>query len=164
MLISCITLDSKDSYAIQLKCGNGRHIDCTRYWSSHWKVSSLFSRGNAIGTLRCVAKAADSLCDGDLVEKKIRSSQNWGLLPLQVWMQTDLPVESDSLSTENVVCNRWLSLYTCWNVARHSTRALFLVSTWKGFSVVQSSLSGWDRTQNGPSLTGTCRNYRDTQD
>lgn len=43
-----------------------------------------FFRGNAVATLRCVAKAADSLCDGDLVEKNIRSSSNWGFLPLQV--------------------------------------------------------------------------------
>ena len=54
----------------------------------HNKKSILFVtliRGNAVATLRCVAKAADSLCDGDLVEKKIRSSSNWGLLPLQVY-------------------------------------------------------------------------------
>ena len=42
------------------------------------------SRGNIVATLRCISKAADSLCDGDLVEHKIRSSSYWGLLPLQV--------------------------------------------------------------------------------
>ena len=46
-------------------------------------ITSIF-RGNVIATLKCLAKAADSLCDGDLVEKKIRSSSNWTLLPLQV--------------------------------------------------------------------------------
>ena len=41
-------------------------------------------RGNVAATLKCIAMTADSLCDGDLVEKKIRSTSNWGLLPLQV--------------------------------------------------------------------------------
>ena len=42
------------------------------------------TRGNLQATLDLVARAADSICDGELVEKKIRSMSRWELLPLQV--------------------------------------------------------------------------------
>ena len=41
-------------------------------------------RGNPIQHLRCLALAADSLCDGDVIERTIRKDSRWGLLPLQV--------------------------------------------------------------------------------
>lgn len=31
-----------------------------------------------------LSRAADSICDGDLVDKQIRTKQNWNLLPTQV--------------------------------------------------------------------------------
>lgn len=31
-----------------------------------------------------LSKTADSICDGDLVDRRIRSGQNWSLLPTQV--------------------------------------------------------------------------------
>ena len=31
-----------------------------------------------------LSRAADSLCDGDLVDKCVRSGGQWGLLPTQV--------------------------------------------------------------------------------
>lgn len=34
--------------------------------------------------LDLLSQAADSICDGDLVEKLIRSEGHWGLLPVQV--------------------------------------------------------------------------------
>ena len=42
------------------------------------------SRGNPYKVLDLVAATADSLCHGDLIEKRIRSSQQWNLLPIQV--------------------------------------------------------------------------------
>ena len=40
--------------------------------------------GNVHKTLELVSKTADSLCDGDLVERHIRSGGQWSLLPTQV--------------------------------------------------------------------------------
>lgn len=34
--------------------------------------------------LMLLSRAADSICDGDLVDSQIRSKQNWSLLPTQV--------------------------------------------------------------------------------
>lgn len=34
--------------------------------------------------MKLVSKAADSFCDGDLVDKTIRTRSAWGLLPTQV--------------------------------------------------------------------------------
>lgn len=34
-----------------------------------------------------LSRAADSICDGDLVDRQIRSKQNWNLLPTQVSVQ-----------------------------------------------------------------------------
>lgn len=41
-------------------------------------------RGNMEKHLVLLSKAADSICDGDLVDRQIRSKQNWSLLPTQV--------------------------------------------------------------------------------
>ena len=43
----------------------------------------LFS-GNIKKTLALVSQTADSICDGDLVEKLIRQKGNWSMLPMQV--------------------------------------------------------------------------------
>ena len=40
-------------------------------------------RGN-IDVLDRMSKAADAICDGNLVEKQVRSQNNWNLLPTQV--------------------------------------------------------------------------------
>lgn len=75
-----------------------------------------------MATLRCVAKAADSLCDGDLVERKIRSSQNWGLLPLQVYITICKNSTKSVCITDGFLC-------ILSNIVSRSTRVLFLVST-----------------------------------
>lgn len=41
-------------------------------------------RGNLKSHLVLLSKAADSIADGDLVDRRIRSTQNWSLLPTQV--------------------------------------------------------------------------------
>ncbi|XP_025021339.1 replication factor C subunit 1 isoform X2 [Python bivittatus] len=40
-----------------------------------------------------LSKAADSICDGDLVERQIRTRQNWSLLPTQAIYSSVLPGE-----------------------------------------------------------------------
>ena len=59
-------------------------IGTVQVYSCQLKCMSCCFRGNIAATLKCIAMTADSLCDGDLVERRIRSSSNWGLLPLQV--------------------------------------------------------------------------------
>lgn len=41
-------------------------------------------RGNLKSHLVLLSKAADSIADGDLVDRRIRSTQTWSLLPTQV--------------------------------------------------------------------------------
>ena len=45
-------------------------------------------------TLDLVARTADSICDGDLVEKRIRAQSRWELLPLQVKSHIDVMLDS----------------------------------------------------------------------
>lgn len=44
-----------------------------------------FFRGPKWKTLECYSLAADSICKGDIVSAKIRSTNNWSLLPAQVF-------------------------------------------------------------------------------
>ena len=44
----------------------------------------LISSGDIKKTLSLVSQTADSICDGDLVEKLIRQGGNWSMLPMQV--------------------------------------------------------------------------------
>lgn len=41
-------------------------------------------RGDLKSHLVLLSKTADSIADGDLVDRRIRSGQNWSLLPSQV--------------------------------------------------------------------------------
>ncbi|XP_074085720.1 replication factor C subunit 1 isoform X2 [Macrotis lagotis] len=43
--------------------------------------------------LMLLSRAADSICDGDLVDRQIRSKQNWSLLPTQAIYSSVLPGE-----------------------------------------------------------------------
>ena len=41
-------------------------------------------RGDTCKHLELLSAAADSISDGDLVDRKVRSAQAWNLLPIQV--------------------------------------------------------------------------------
>ena len=47
-------------------------------------VPPTWNRGNPFVTLDLIARTADSVCDGDLIERRIRAQSKWELLPLQV--------------------------------------------------------------------------------
>nr|XP_049575706.1 replication factor C subunit 1 isoform X2 [Syngnathus scovelli] len=49
--------------------------------------------GNAKAHLVLLSKAADSISDGDLVDRRIRSGQNWSLLPTQAIYASVIPGE-----------------------------------------------------------------------
>ncbi|CAH1248246.1 RFC1 [Branchiostoma lanceolatum] len=51
------------------------------------------ARGNVKKHLSLLSQTADSICDGDLVDKLIRSRQSWGLLPTQAIYASVLPGE-----------------------------------------------------------------------
>lgn len=63
----------------------------------------FFSRGNLKKHLVLLSRAADSICDGDIVDRQIRSKQNWNLLPTQV--------STALMSFVGVQCKRLI----CWN-------------------------------------------------
>ncbi|KAF2356816.1 BRCT domain [Trinorchestia longiramus] len=52
--------------------------------------------GDRVALLRQLAKAANSIADGDLVERAIRSANNWSLLPTQALFSCVLPGEAMS--------------------------------------------------------------------
>ncbi|XP_049900484.1 replication factor C subunit 1 [Epinephelus moara] len=49
--------------------------------------------GDLKSHLMLLSKTADSICDGDLVDRRIRSGQNWSLLPTQAIYASVLPGE-----------------------------------------------------------------------
>ncbi|XP_026126082.1 replication factor C subunit 1-like isoform X2 [Carassius auratus] len=56
-------------------------------------VRPASARGNLKNHLVLLSKTADSICDGDLVDKQIRSRQAWSLLPTQAIYASVLPGE-----------------------------------------------------------------------
>lgn len=56
-------------------------------------VRPAAAAGDLKSHLVLVSKTADSICDGDMVDKKIRSGQNWSLLPTQAIYASVLPGE-----------------------------------------------------------------------
>ena len=44
----------------------------------------VFICRGSIDVLDRMSKAVDAICDGNLVEKQVRSQNNWNLLPTQV--------------------------------------------------------------------------------
>jgi len=56
-------------------------------------VTPFAAQGDRKQHLRCLSKAADSIAEGDLVDRKIRSEQAWSLLPLQAIYSSVIPGE-----------------------------------------------------------------------
>ncbi|NXC06252.1 RFC1 factor, partial [Orthonyx spaldingii] len=56
-------------------------------------VKPAAAEGNLKKHLMLLSRAADSICDGDIVDKQIRSKQNWNLLPTQAIYASVLPGE-----------------------------------------------------------------------
>ncbi|XP_069712280.1 replication factor C subunit 1 [Phaenicophaeus curvirostris] len=56
-------------------------------------VKPAAAGGNLKKHLVLLSRAADSICDGDIVDKQIRSKQNWSLLPTQAIYASVLPGE-----------------------------------------------------------------------
>lgn len=56
-------------------------------------VKPIAAAGDMKKHLMLLSRAADSICDGDLVDRQIRSQQNWNLLPTQAIYASVLPGE-----------------------------------------------------------------------
>ncbi|XP_054845784.1 replication factor C subunit 1 isoform X2 [Eublepharis macularius] len=56
-------------------------------------VKPAAAGGSVKKHLILLSKAADRICDGDLVDRQIRSKQNWSLLPIQAIYSSVLPGE-----------------------------------------------------------------------
>ncbi|XP_071599814.1 replication factor C subunit 1 isoform X1 [Heliangelus exortis] len=56
-------------------------------------VKPAAAGGNLKKHLVLLSRAADSICDGDIVDKQIRTKQNWNLLPTQAIYSSVLPGE-----------------------------------------------------------------------
>lgn len=56
-------------------------------------VKPVAAGGDMKKHLMLLSRAADSICDGDLVDSQIRSKQNWSLLPTQAIYASVLPGE-----------------------------------------------------------------------
>ncbi|NXD71573.1 RFC1 factor, partial [Eolophus roseicapillus] len=56
-------------------------------------VKPAAAGGNLKKHLVLLSRAADSICDGDIVDRQIRSKQNWNLLPTQAVYASVLPGE-----------------------------------------------------------------------
>ncbi|XP_067138273.1 replication factor C subunit 1 [Centruroides vittatus] len=54
-------------------------------------VQPAEAKGNVIKHLQLLSGTADSICDGDLVEKQIRNSNSWSLLPVEAIYSSVIP-------------------------------------------------------------------------
>ncbi|XP_048590170.1 replication factor C subunit 1 isoform X2 [Nematostella vectensis] len=54
-------------------------------------VSPSQASGDLKKTLDLVSRTADSICDGDLVSRQIRSNSSWSLLPMQAMLSAVIP-------------------------------------------------------------------------
>jgi len=64
---------------------------CPMFVQENYPLSSpAKAKGNNVQTLRCLSKAADSLCEGNMVEAAIRM-ENWSLLPTQAHFSAIMP-------------------------------------------------------------------------
>ncbi|XP_064460970.1 replication factor C subunit 1-like isoform X2 [Ornithodoros turicata] len=56
-------------------------------------VQPLEAKGDIKKHLRLLSETSNSICEGDLIEKQIRSSGTWGLLPMQAIFSSVIPGE-----------------------------------------------------------------------
>lgn len=56
-------------------------------------VQPLEARGDKKKHLRLLSETADSICQGDLIERQIRSAGSWSLLPMQAIFSSVIPGE-----------------------------------------------------------------------
>jgi len=60
---------------------------------NYLSVTPQAAKGNKLKAMELVAKAADALAEGDVIEKGIRSGMNWSLLPTAALFNSVLPGE-----------------------------------------------------------------------
>ncbi|KAM6261652.1 replication factor C subunit 1 [Porphyrio hochstetteri] len=76
-------------------------------------VKPAAAGGNLKKHLVLLSRAADSICDGDIVDKQIRSKQNWNLLPTQAIYASVLPGElMRGYMTQFPVFPSWLGKFS----------------------------------------------------
>ncbi|XP_010589722.1 replication factor C subunit 1 isoform X4 [Loxodonta africana] len=81
-------------------------------------VKPIAAEGDVKKHLMLLSRAADSICDGDLVDRQIRSKQNWSLLPTQAIYASVLPGElMRGYMTQFPTFPSWLGKYS--SMGRH---------------------------------------------
>ncbi|KAB0368430.1 hypothetical protein FD755_020196 [Muntiacus reevesi] len=76
-------------------------------------VKPVAAGGDAKKHLMLLSRAADSICDGDLVDRQIRNKQNWSLLPTQAIYASVLPGElMRGYMTQFPAFPSWLGKYS----------------------------------------------------
>ncbi|XP_040822182.1 replication factor C subunit 1 isoform X1 [Ochotona curzoniae] len=76
-------------------------------------VKPVAAGGDMKKHLMLLSRAADSICDGDLVDSQIRSKQNWSLLPTQAIYASVLPGElMRGYMTQFPTFPSWLGKYS----------------------------------------------------
>ncbi|NXP55646.1 RFC1 factor, partial [Heliornis fulica] len=76
-------------------------------------VKPAAAGGNLKKHLVLLSRAADSICDGDIVDRQIRSKQNWNLLPTQAIYASVLPGElMRGYMTQFPVFPSWLGKFS----------------------------------------------------
>lgn len=56
-------------------------------------VNPYGAKGDRMKHLSLLARTADSICDGDVIDRQIRGNGNWGLLPTQAMLASVIPGE-----------------------------------------------------------------------
>ncbi|GAB1600582.1 replication factor C subunit 1-like [Argonauta hians] len=83
---------------------------------NYTQVEPFAGRGNPVKHLSLLARTAHSICDGDIVERRIREGQNWSLLPIEAIYASVLPGEYMRGSVNYMVSfPSWLGKYSSQN-------------------------------------------------
>ena len=89
IILTCDTLLLK--YKTIKRQESGKFIAGPYPLPMYVNILTFSFRGDMKQHLRLLARTADSIADGDHVEKRIRSGQNWSLLPMQVYKGWGVP-------------------------------------------------------------------------
>ncbi|XP_057358140.1 replication factor C subunit 1 isoform X1 [Manis pentadactyla] len=98
-------------------------------------VKPIAAGGDVKKHLMLLSRAADSICDGDLVDRQIRSKQNWGLLPTQAVYASVLPGElMRGYMTQFPSFPRWLGKHSSSGKYNHIVQDLALHMSLRTYS------------------------------
>ncbi|KAI1238248.1 hypothetical protein IHE44_0012966 [Lamprotornis superbus] len=117
-------------------------------------VKPAAAGGNLKKHLVLLSRAADSICDGDIVDRQIRSKQNWNLLPTQAIYASVLPGElMRGYMSQFPVFPSWLGKFS--STGKHD-RIIQELAMHMSLSPVRENCQTWSASCAAPQVSSYC--------